>query len=366
VRVLFLTKYTAAGPSSRYRVVQFLPFLQARGIEWDLHALHDDGYLASRYAGRRVSPLYLAGRVASRLAALAGSRRYDLVFIQKEMFPHLIDLPEWILARTGIRYVVDLDDAIHLMYEGARGWRRALRHKLPRVLAGASLVLAGNRYLESYARRFTSRVVLFPTVVDTRRFSPAPARSGADASVVGWIGTPETAPYLQALLPALAAVARETPVTLFVIGADAPSLSGVPTRAKAWSESEEVDDLHAMDIGVMPLADDEWSKGKCALKLLQYMGAGIPAVTSPCGSAPDIVVDGESGYFARTDDEWRERIALLATSEARRRTIAARARQVVETRYSLDVWGPRFAGALAAAVEGTLPDTDTPGVTRHA
>jgi glycosyltransferase involved in cell wall biosynthesis len=366
VRVLFLTKYTATGPSSRYRVVQFLPFLEARGMAWDVHALHDENYLADRYAQRRPPPLYLARRVASRLAALARARRYDLVFIQKEMFPHALDVPEWLLARLGARYVVDLDDAIHLFYDEATGWRRPLRGKMPRVLAGASLVLAGNRYLAAYARRCGARVLHFPTVVDTARFHPAPERPAPARPTVGWIGTPETAHYLHALAPALETAAERARFALFVVGAEGPALHGVPVRGKRWREADEVADLHAMDIGVMPLADDEWSKGKCSLKLLQYMSAGVPAVCSPRGSAPDIVADGESGLFAEGDEQWRDRIVSLATSADLRRAIAARARRAVEARYSLAVWGPRFAEALVAAAEGKAPAADGEDVARRA
>jgi glycosyltransferase involved in cell wall biosynthesis len=357
VRVLFLTKYSSTGPSSRYRVVQFLPFLTARGIEWDLHALHDDRYLEGRFSGRRASPLYLARRVASRLGALARARRYDLVFIQKEVFPHVLDVPEWILSRLGVRYVVDIDDAIHLFYDGARGWRRALREKIPRVLAGANAVLAGNRYLEAYAGRYCPHAIHFPTVVDTDRFRPALERAAHSRPVVGWIGTPETARYLHALSPALEAASQRTSLALRVVGAGAVAVRGVPVEAKPWREAEEVDDLQAMDIGVMPLADDEWSKGKCSLKLLQYMSAGVPAVASALGSAPDIVVDGDNGFLARDNDEWRDRIVSLATSESLRRSFAERGRRTVERDYSLAVWGPRFAEVLVASAQGrAVPD----------
>ena len=355
MRVLFLTKYTATGPSSRYRVVQFLPFLEARGITWDLHALHGDGYLEARYARHRPSPVYLARRAASRVAVLSRAPRYDLVFIQKELFPHALDLPEWLLRRVGARYVVDLDDAIHLFYEGARGWRRPLRGKMARVLSGASLVLAGNRHLEAYARGRGARAVHFPTVVDTARFQPGPPRVGAQPLVVGWMGTPETAPYLYTLAPALEAAARRVPFLLRVVGAEAPALRGVAVEARPWRVADEVGDLQSMDVGLMPLADDPWSMGKCSLKLLQYMSAGVSAVTSPLGSAPDIVSDGENGFFARGDDEWADRVTLLASSPDLRRAMAERARRTVEARYSLAVWGPRFADALLAAAEGRLP-----------
>jgi glycosyltransferase involved in cell wall biosynthesis len=350
VRVLFLTKYTAEGPSSRYRVIQFLPFLESRGMHATVHALHDRHYLATRYAGEKTSPFYLARRTASRLSVLLTAPRYDLVFIQKEMFPHLIDAPEWWMSRTGVKYLVDLDDAIHLMYQNAGGLRRALRGKIPRILERASLVLAGNRYLEDYARRYAERVVFFPTVVDTERFTPRPRDAAAaqrsEAAVVGWMGTPETVKYLDAIMPALDAAARRAPLTLCVVGAGSPASKGVRVEARPWSEQNESADLRAMDIGIMPLAGDEWSKGKCALKLLQYMSAGVASVTSPRGSAVEFVRDGENAWFASDSEQWCERICALAASPERRTAMGARARADVEAGYSLRLWGPRFADAL--------------------
>lgn len=346
MRVLFLTKYTAGGPSSRYRVLQFLPFLEARGIHASVHALHDDHYLALRYAGRNPSPFYLVHRAAARAATLLDAPRHDLVFIQKELFPHVLDLPEWWLARTGTRYVVDLDDAIHLAYAGARGWRSALREKTARVIARASLVLAGNRYLEAYARRFNPRVLLFPTVVDTDRFAPRTRDEELHEAIVGWIGTPETVKYLDAIMPALDAVAQQAPVSLLVVGARAPGSRVMTVQEQPWSEAEEADDLRRMDIGIMPLADDEWSKGKCSLKLLQYMSTGVASVTSPRGSAPEFVRDGENAFFAASSREWCERIRELAGSRERRAGMGQRARADVVEHYSLRVWGPRFADAI--------------------
>ncbi len=354
MRVLFLNKYTAGGPSSRYRVLQFLPFLERAGVQSTVHALHDDGYLAARYAGRRTSPIYLARRTASRLSVLATAPRYDLVFIQKEMFPHLIDLPEWWLARRGVRYVVDLDDAIHLMYAGAGGWKRPLRDKIPRVLSHASLVLAGNRYLEEYARGYNEHVVFFPTVVDTDKTRGIAARmSPVQEVVVGWIGTPETVKYLSAIMPSLQAASRGVSISLLVVGAGVPDAPGLRVRTKAWSETTEADDVRAMDIGVMPLANDEWSRGKCALKLIQYMSAGVASVTSPAGSAIEFVRDGENACFATDADEWCDRVRALAESPARRAEMGRRARATVEAEYSLRVWGPRFVEALQWAAGET-------------
>jgi len=359
VRVLFLNKYTAGGPSSRYRVLQFLPYLEARGIQATVHALHDDNYLASRYSGAKTSPLYLARRVASRLSVLAGASNYDLVFIQKEMFPHLIDVPEWFLSRAGVRYVVDLDDAIHLMYRSG-----LMLRKIPRVLSHACLVLAGNRYLENYARRYNENVVFFPTVVDTDKMYPKHPRDSGNPrdsaenkpAIAGWMGTPETIKYLAPIIPAVESTAKSVPLSLLVVGATIPSTPSLHVQSKAWSEATEADDLRAMDIGLMPLADDEWSKGKCALKLLQYMSAGVASVTSPAASAPEFVRDGENAWIARDVNEWRDRIDRLARSANLRAEMGKLARATVEADYSLRTWGPRFVDALEwAAGDGRTP-----------
>ena len=346
MRVLFLNKYTAGGPSSRYRVLQFLPYLEQRGIKFTVHALHDDHYLASRYSGAGSSPLYLARRTLSRLSVLTTASRYDLVFIQKEMLPHVIDLPEWFLWRSGVRYVVDLDDAIHLMYTDI-----VMKRKIPRVLSHASLVLAGNRYLAEYASKYAEHVLFFPTVVDTDKFHPGHGAQDRPVTV-GWMGTPETVKYLDAVMPALEKAATNTRLSLLVVGAKAPAARGVTTLSKAWTQSGEADDLRAMDIGVMPLAHDEWSKGKCALKLIQYMSAGVASVTSPEGSAVEFVRDGDNAWFATKPEQWSERIRLLAESPEQRVQMGQRARATVEADYSLRVWGPRFASMLGWAVSG--------------
>jgi glycosyltransferase involved in cell wall biosynthesis len=143
---------------------------------------------------------------------------------------------------------------------------------------------------------------------------------------------------------------------VLVVGAPAPLLSGVRAQSKRWSEAEEVADLHRMDIGVMPLADDEWSRGKCSLKLLQYMSAGVASVSSPRGSAPEILRHGETGFLASNSEEWRRALLQLATSAQARRTMTLKARERVVTDYSLHVWGPRFVDAIEQAA-GSRPHT---------
>jgi glycosyltransferase involved in cell wall biosynthesis len=343
--MLCLTKYTAKGPSSRYRLLQFQPHLEAAGIEVDIRPLHDDDYLDRRFSGRRASRTYLLRKMLARLAVLTTARRYDIVFIQKEIFPWVPGVVEAALEAVRVPMVVDFDDAIFLLYRNHR-W---LARKIDRVIARCDLVLAGNRYLADYARRFNQHTILFPTVVDTSRFTPAD-RDVPDTPVVGWIGSPETVGYLRDIAPTLDELRERADFELLVVGAENPGTQRVSWRSHAWSEADEADDLRAMDVGIMPLPDGDWSRGKCSLKLLQYMSTGIPTVSSPRGSAPDIVTDGVDGMLAETPHEWRARLETLFTSADLRATMGRSARARVEDAFSLSRHGPELAGFLREVV----------------
>jgi glycosyltransferase involved in cell wall biosynthesis len=347
VRVLFLTRYTATGPSSRYRVVQFLPYLERAGIAWTLQPLVDDRYLAARFSGRRPGVAYLAGRALRRVAALLRAGRFDVVFVQKDLFPWAPPIVEWILSASGARVILDIDDAIHLPYAGRRG----LRGKVPAAIARATRVLAGNRWLADYARQFNPNTVHFPTVVDAERFTPRSAPAGG-AVVVGWMGSPETAGFLADLAPAIARAQARTDFVLRVIGAERFEAPGVRAEARAWSFDREVDDLRGFDVGVMPLRDDAWARGKCSLKLLQYMSAGLATVSSPVGSVGDIVRDGDNGFVAATADAWTRRLSELAVDTGLRARAGARARAWLVANYSLANYGPRLVEHIRAAAEG--------------
>jgi glycosyltransferase involved in cell wall biosynthesis len=347
VRVLFLTKYSNSGPSSRYRVGQFLPFLDRAGIEWRLHPLLDDRYLAARFAKRRPGVTYLARRAIGRVSALLRSHRYDVVFVQKEILPWVPPIVERLLEFGRHRVVLDIDDAIHLPYRG----RPLLSSKIPRAIAGATTVLAGNRWLATYARGFNAHTVLFPTVVDTDRFTPATDRA-AQKSVVGWIGSPETAKYLDIATPALRAVAATTPVRMRVIGAGALAGDGLAVETRPWSLDTEAAELRDLDVGIMPLADDEWARGKCSLKLLQYMSAGLATISSPRGSVPEILRVGDTGLVADSTDEWAARLGELLADPAAGRAMGARARAWMLDHYSLANYGPRFVAILESVAAG--------------
>lgn len=343
--VRYYSKTTAAGPASRYRIYQYLAGLRARGVEVDVSPLFGDGYLdiaadprSSRRAVRRLGAAAVGyGR---RVADLLRRGAYDLLVVERQLLPYLPASMELPLFRGRTPVALEFDDAIYLTPFHGR--------KLARLAAAARLVIVGNAELARFAAG-AREVAVVPTVLDVKRYRPRLDHRDRDRFVVGWIGLPYNLPALQRLARPLARVAREVPLELRVIGTAAPELPGVPVRLVPWSEAGEAAALADLDVGVMPLADNPWSRGKCALKLLQYMAAGVPAVASPVGVNRDILADGENGRLADGEEEWLGALLALARSPSLRARLGAAGRRTVEARYSLDAWVPRVAALYRAA-----------------
>jgi glycosyltransferase involved in cell wall biosynthesis len=196
---------------------------------------------------------------------------------------------------------------------------------------------------------------MIPTSVDTRRYRPADAGAGevrgrGGVPVVGWIGSPTTAPYLRQLLPVLQRVRREHAFVLRVSGAgDAVEASGLEVDNQRWQLEREVELFNTCDVGVYPLTDDEWARGKCGFKAIQFMACGVPVVASPVGVNQEIIQDGVNGFLAATPDEWVRKLGRLIAEPGLRAQFAAAGRRTVEARYSLRVHAPHFAETLRAA-----------------
>ncbi len=361
LRVLFLTKYPRQGPSSRYRVYQFIPYLEREGFTCTVQSLHVPGYLESLFDGRRQSVFYHFGRMLKRVAAAASATRHDVVCIQKELLPYVPPILEYFIYQSGAPVIYDLDDAIFLRYTESRNplVRLLLGRKIPGVLKRSTVVLAGNDFLRAYAARYSDGAVLFPTVIDTARYHPAPRYSTGGRTqmreglpTVGWIGSPQTVRYVEEKGEILRRLAGKVHFTLRIIGAPRFGISGVRVEAIPWREEHEAQELQRCDIGIMPLPDTMWSRGKCGLKLLQYMAAGLPVVTSPYGGAADIITHGVHGFIARTDDEWVDHILALLGDPALCIRLGRAGRRRVEIEFSLERWAPRLAGIIRRAAEG--------------
>jgi glycosyltransferase involved in cell wall biosynthesis len=333
MRVLFLTQFDERGASSRCRVHQYLPGLRERGIEASaLAALPPAGDLA-------------------RLA-----RSVDVVYVQKRRLPLSLLVR---LRRAAAALVFDFDDAIWLQCRSGRAVRPAplvKRLRLAALLRLSDRVVAGNSYLAAYARRFSRSVTILPTPVDVGRFAPAyrpvapsPTRPVA---TLGWVGHPDNLGYLRDLEPAFRGLVGEFPeLTLQVVSSAPYGESALRVENVAWSLAGASSCFQGFDVGLMPLPDDPWTRGKCAYKALEYMAAGLPTVCSPVGMTRDVIRDGETGFLAAGPAAWEEALRRLIGDPALRARMGQAGRAAVQACYSLSLMTDRLAEELARAQE---------------
>ena len=349
VKVLILSRYDRMGASSRLRTLQYADVLCAHNLEPLFQPFFEDRYLNLLYSGQATSGAVLRAYVR-RLAQLQRRADADLIWIEKEALPWLPWGIERALLPTAVPLVADYDDAVFHRYDLHRSAavRWLLGRKLDRLMASASLVTAGNRYLAERAKAAgAQRVEIVPTVVDLTAYTRRPEPFCENAATIGWIGTSSTwTEYMAPMMPLLtnaaeAAGARITAVGAGRMAAAHPLLDNLP-----WTEESEVTQIHAMDIGIMPLTDTPWARGKCGYKLIQYMACGIPVIASPVGVNAEIVEHGVNGFLASSNAEWAQALQTLLRDPALRARMGEAGRRKVERNYSLQVWGPRVVELL--------------------
>jgi glycosyltransferase involved in cell wall biosynthesis len=355
MRVLFVTQYGLMAASSRTRVFQFLPYLSDEGISHHvITVLPDSGLAGSQLrvtqAKWRKLSYYLWAMWRTCLCGVRlwkAARYYDVLFVQKVIFPSPI---RWLLRRRLPPTVFDFDDAIFTTEVRQRNWLAGWKERrnaagLPAMLRLASLAVVENDYTAAFAACHCPHVETITGPIDTRRYHPGDDRQ-ADVLVLGWVGSASTLPYLETLRPSLERLCRRfSHLRLHVVGADI-DWGAIPLSAKVWTLESEVDDLQAFDIGLMPVPDDPWTRGKGGYKLLQYMALGLPVVSSPVGVNREIVADGESGFWAVDAAEWEDKLATLIEDANLRRRMGRQGRRIVEERFSLDIAAGRLARLL--------------------
>ncbi len=352
MRVLVLTRYGSMGASSRMRFLQYLPWLDSASWTYDVEPFFTDGDLATRYRVGSYGRSTLVGSYCRRILRMTRRHRYDLLWIEKEALPWFpVSVERWLLR--GVPYVLDFDDAVYHNYDRHRFSivRNVLGRRLDYLMSGARLVIAGNNYLmERAASAGAPWVVKLPTAVELSRYVMGTPRSLSKPTIV-WIGSPTTVRYLTGLESAFAALAKRMSYTLRVIGGGPVHMPGVDLEIVAWSAETEAAAIAECDVGVMPLEDSPWERGKCAYKLIQYMACGLPTVASPVGANLDVVTEGETGYFAEDEDNWINRLEYLLRNPDVRKRLGENGRERVEAEYCVERTAPKLIEFLSTASE---------------
>ena len=355
-RVSFLALHAPdLSPSQRYRVEAFLPYLQRRGIDVEYDWLLDREDLRVFYGrNRAAAKAWIAARAAlARLGHATAPRALNLFLVHREAF---FLGPAWSERLAGLRapIVFDFDDAIWIrnVSEGNQrfAWLKNIA-KFAAIARRAHVTLAGNEYLAAWARQYSPCVRVVPTCIDTERFAQVADRPTREWVTIGWSGSPSTIEHLRTLLPVLERVKRAFGgrIRIRVMGDPAFAHPQAEIQGEPWSPNAELALLRDMDIGVMPLPDNEWTRGKCGLKGLLSMAMGAATVMSPVGVNAKIVQHGENGFLPASDQEWFDVLAQLIEDAHLRTRIGAAGRATVVDQYSIRRWEGAVADALLQA-----------------
>lgn len=357
-RVLLLSKYGRLGASSRLRTLQYLPWLKDSDLLITTQLLLSDDKLQARYRVGFYGFSNLMRSYVERVQVLLRRRKFDLIWIEKE------SLPWWplsleLLLLGGKPFVLDFDDAVFHNYDQHKNplVRLIFGKRLDGLMRNASLVVGGNNYLAQRARDAGAKwVEVLPTVIDLDRYRQDPNKLVAVAMPAAplklvWIGTPGNVHYLELIREPLLALAAKYSIVLRVIGATEFSILGLQVEVLPWNESTEVQLIRDCDIGVMPLLDSPWEKGKCGYKLIQYMACGLPVLASSVGVNSEIVHHGINGYLATTPKEWETFLGHLLEDESLRRLFGIAGRKHVESNYCIQKTGPKLAAMLHKVID---------------
>jgi len=342
-------------PGQRFRIEQWEPLLRERGVEITYAPFLDDELSSVLYqSGNNAKKLALVTRGFGRRLMLTRSiRKFDVIYIFREAALFGPPIFEGIIRMQKVPFIFDFDDAIFVSYRSpSNGYLSYLKFaaKTKGICRSASHVMVGNPYLAEYSRQYNPNVTIVPTTIDLQKYQVRTRGADDRPIVIGWTGSFSTVQHLDTLRGALRKLAHRERFRLRVIGTPKYDLDGVKVDAMDWRAATEVDDLRPCDIGIMPLPDDAWSKGKCGLKALQFMALGTPTICSPVGVNTDIIRDGENGFIADHEAEWVEKLVALIRSRDLRERIGRAGRATVEQRYSSSVQAPRVFEILKTVV----------------
>ncbi|HTJ48652.1 MAG TPA: glycosyltransferase family 4 protein [Cyclobacteriaceae bacterium] len=346
MKILFFVPYPLKeSPSQRFRFEQYFPLLDSQGTQYKIQSFltKDNWRIFNQKGSIAQKGLALASGFARRFNGLFKAMRYDFIFIHREMSPIGPPVFEWFIAKILRKKIIyDFDDAIWLTDKQEEStlfriikWRSKVKY----ICRVSYKISCGNEYLQKYALLFNPNSIINPTTVDTdHEHNP----SLADFSVkrknitIGWTGSHSTLKYLTEIVPCLQKIQQLYPTAEFLVIADKrPTLDLKSFNFIFWNKETEIQDLASIDIGIMPLPDDEWAKGKCGFKAIQYMSLNIPSLVSNVGVNSTIVDHNINGFLCETQDDWFKYLDQLLRNENLRQVMGKQGRQKIICHYSV-------------------------------
>ncbi|OWP61478.1 group 1 glycosyl transferase [Hymenobacter amundsenii] len=350
MHVFFLVPYPIGkAPSQRFRFEQYFAYLLAKGITYETQSFISDATWQILYKpGHHLRKTFgILSGFLRRFIALSKVAKADFVFIHREASPIGPPILEWIIANIlNKRIIYDFDDAIWIANTSETNKIAAglkWHNKVGAICSYAYKVSCGNQYLTNYALQYNYNSFVNPTTIDTidlhNRVNNQIIKT---KPVIGWTGSHSTLKYIDQIVPVLAKLEKEIDFEFRVISNQPPDLALKSLQYKQWNKETEIDDLLEFNVGIMPLEDDIWAKGKCAFKALQYMALGEPALVSPVGMNTEVVDQGVNGFICTTSADWEDALRLLLKDEQLRLQMGESARKTIENRYSVTANLPNF------------------------
>lgn len=346
-------------PGQRFRLEHYIDYFEKNGIEIDYSFIineKDDKVFYSK--GKYLLKLVILFKsFIHRLKDVYRAKDYDVIFIYREAFMLGTVFFEKMLAKTKVPIIFDFDDSIWLN-DTSVGNKNLAWLKNPKKVASicklSNLVTVGNEYLASYAKKYSQNVVVVPTTIDLKYHQGRQIEQG-DKICIGWTGTSTTIKHFERIIPVLTRISKKyNDKVVFRVIADVVDLNyTLPVDYVKWSKFSEIDDLLGFDIGIMPLPDDEWSRGKCAFKGLQCMALKVPVILSPVGVNSEIIVHGENGFLADTDDEWFNYLSQLIEHSSLRNSIGHKGYETVKENFSVEVWEKKLFEIIVLTIKSS-------------
>lgn len=355
IKIILFTRYSEKGASSRVRSYQYLPYLKNRGVSVIIVPLLGDNYLKAIYSGKRIPYVSVAKCFLKRINHLINVRKFDLVWVEKEIFPWLPSIAESYLNVIRVPYIVDYDDAIFHKYDSNKSLliRIVLKGKIESVMKRATVVIVGNEYLANRARTTGAKSVkLIPSVVNVQHYNGTD-NSRVDYFTIGYICTPKTVNYLSIVISSLKKLnSIYNNIRLLLIGSGPYKANNIETVVREWSMETEADYIHEFDVGIMPLPDEQWERGKCGYKLIQYMACGKPVIASPVGINKKIVENGVNGFLVSSEFEWTNAFEALIRNQDLAKRMGYAGLKKVQGWYSLEITAPILYDIIKRSAKG--------------